>query len=166
MSLHLNTIFWFMVNRTSFERIDSSYLEENQQISCYSLVWPGQRSKHDLPHRNQCNGQKKKVKRQNTNKVEPLHMHHIRSKLFSLTLSKPHFLYNSCLENHVTNPNSNEYKITAIVLDIARHRLFKRVGIKKDGIHIRSSLNLSLALIDWCLTSSEQFFSYIQDGNI
>ena len=146
MSLHLNTIFWFMVNRTSFVRIDSSYLEENQQISCYSLVWPGQRSKHDLPHRNQCNGQKKKVKRQNTNKVEPLHMHHIRSKLFPLTLSKPHFLYNSCSENHVTNPNSNEYNrvgycssqtfqscwillVTdfSIVLDIARHRLFKRV---------------------------------------
>ena len=96
----------------------------------------------------------------------PFGIHYIRTKLFSQPLSKLYSLYNSCLENHVTNPNSNEYKITAIVLDIARHRLFKRVGIKKDGIHIRSSLNLSLALIDWCLTSSEQFFSYIQDGNI
>jgi hypothetical protein len=32
-------------------------------------------------------------------------MHHIRTKLFSLPLSKLHFLYNSCLENHVTNAN-------------------------------------------------------------
>ena len=45
-----------------------------------------------------------------------------------------HALYNSCLENHVTNPNSNEYKLTAIVLDIGSHRLFKPVGIKKDEI--------------------------------
>jgi hypothetical protein len=28
----------------------------------------------------------------------------------------------------VTNPNSNEYKLTAIVLDIAGHRLVKPVG--------------------------------------
>jgi hypothetical protein len=38
------------------------------------------------------------------------------------------------LVNNVTNPNSNEYKLTAIVLDIAGHRLFKPVGIKKDEI--------------------------------
>ena len=55
---------------------------------------------------------------------KPLGMHHIRSKLFSLPLSKLHALYNSCLENHVTNPNSNEYKLTAIVLDIVGQRFF------------------------------------------
>ena len=60
---------------------------------------------------------------------KPLGMHHISSKLFSLPLSKLHALYNSCLVNHVTKPNSNEYKLTAIVLDIAGHRLFKPVGI-------------------------------------
>jgi hypothetical protein len=47
------------------------------------------------------------------------------------------------LENHATNPNSNEYKLTAIVLDIAGHRLFKPVGIKKDEIDKRSFLKLS-----------------------
>ena len=51
--------------------------------------------------------------------------------MFTLKL---HALYNPCLENHVTNPNSNEYKLTAIVLDIAGHILFKPVGIKKDEI--------------------------------
>jgi len=60
---------------------------------------------------------------------KPLGMHYIRSKLFSLPLSKLHALYNSCLVHHVTKPNSNEYKLTAIVLDIAGHRLFKPVGI-------------------------------------
>jgi len=72
-------------------------------------------------------------------------MHHIRSKLFSLPVLKPHALFNSCLENHVINPNSNAYKLTAIALDIAGHRLFKRVGIKKDDIDKHSFLKLSFA---------------------
>jgi len=33
-------------------------------------------------------------------------------------LSKLHSLYNSSLENHATNPNSNQYKLTKIVFDI------------------------------------------------
>jgi hypothetical protein len=49
------------------------------------------------------------------------------------------------LVSHVINPNSNEYKLTAIVLDIAGRRLFKPVGIKKDEIDKRSFLNLSIA---------------------
>ena len=52
---------------------------------------------------------------------KPLGMHLVRSKLFSLPLSKLHALYNSCLVNNVTNPNSNEYKLTEIVLVIAGH---------------------------------------------
>ena len=74
-----------------------------------------------------------------------LSMHHIRSKLFSLTLSNLHSLYNSCLESYVTNPISNEYKLTAMVLDIVSHRLFIPVGIKKDEIDKRSFLRLSFA---------------------
>jgi hypothetical protein len=34
--------------------------------------------------------------------------------------------------NNVTNLNSKEYKLTAIVLDIAGHRPLKPVGIEKD----------------------------------
>ena len=60
------------------------------------------------------------------------------------TLSKLHVLYNSCLVmNNVTNPNSNECKFTTIALDIARHRLFKPVGIKKCEINNRSFHKLS-----------------------
>jgi hypothetical protein len=40
---------------------------------------------------------------------------------------------------------SNEYKLTAIALDIAGHRFFKPVGIKKDEIDKRSFLPLSFA---------------------
>jgi hypothetical protein len=49
------------------------------------------------------------------------------------------------LVKHVTNPDSNKYKLTAIVLDIAGHRLFKPVSIKKDEIDKRSFLKLSFA---------------------
>jgi hypothetical protein len=76
---------------------------------------------------------------------KPLGMHHISSKLFSLSLSKLHALYKSCLVNHDINPNSNEYELTAIVLDIAGHRLFTPVDIKKDEIDKRSFLKLSHA---------------------
>ena len=59
---------------------------------------------------------------------------------------KLHALYNLYLENQYTNPNSNEYKLTAIVLDIVGHRFFfKPVGIKKDDIDKRSFLKLSFA---------------------
>ena len=47
------------------------------------------------------------------------------------------------LGNNVTNPNSNEYKLTAIVLDIATHRFFKPVGIQKDEIDKCSFMKLS-----------------------
>jgi hypothetical protein len=76
---------------------------------------------------------------------KPLGMHHIRSKLFSLHLSELHTLYNSCLVNHVTNPNTNDYKLTAIILDIGGHKLFKPVSIKKDEIDKRSFLKLPFA---------------------
>ena len=75
---------------------------------------------------------------------QPLGVYHIRSKLFSLPLYKLHALYNSCLVNNATNPNSNEYKLTAIVLDIAGHRLFKPVGIKKVEINKRYFSNCRL----------------------
>jgi hypothetical protein len=44
-----------------------------------------------------------------------------------------------------TCPNSKEYGFTAVVLDVARHRLFKSVGIKKDETEKRSFLKMSFA---------------------
>jgi hypothetical protein len=49
------------------------------------------------------------------------------------------------LENHVSNQNSNEYKLLAIVLDIAGHRFFKPIGMNKKEIDKRSFLKLSFA---------------------
>ena len=49
------------------------------------------------------------------------------------------------MESPVTNPNSNQYKLTAIIFDIAHHRLFKPVGIKKDDTEKRSFLKLLFA---------------------
>jgi len=71
--------------------------------------------------------------------------HHIRSKPFSLPLSKLHSMHNSCLESHFTNLISNEYKITAVVLDIALHILFKPVGTDKDEIDKLTFLILSFS---------------------
>ena len=48
-------------------------------------------------------------------------------------------LYNSCFVKHVTNPNSDEYKLKAVVLNIARHNLLKSVVKDKSFF-----LNLSL----------------------
>jgi len=53
------------------------------------------------------------------------------------------FLYSSCSENHVTNQNSNKYKLTAIVWDIVRHIFFKH-GIKKVEIDTAPYLDLYL----------------------
>jgi hypothetical protein len=74
-----------------------------------------------------------------------LAIHHIRTKLYSLPLSKLHSLFNLCLESTVTNPHSNQYKLLAIISDIASHRLFKSVRIGKDEKEKRSFLNLSFA---------------------
>jgi hypothetical protein len=49
------------------------------------------------------------------------------------------------LYKHVTNPKLNEYKLTAIVLDIAGHKLITCVGIKKDERDKPSFQKLSFA---------------------
>ena len=74
---------------------------------------------------------------------KPVGIRHIRSKLFSLPISKLHALYNTCLENNVTHPNSNEYKLTTTVLDIVGHILFKADGTKNDDIDKHYFLKLS-----------------------
>jgi hypothetical protein len=68
---------------------------------------------------------------------------HITKWTSTITFARNYFHYH--FQNNVTNPNSNEYKLTAIVLDIAGHRLFKPVGIKKDEIDKRSFLKLLFA---------------------
>jgi hypothetical protein len=76
---------------------------------------------------------------------KPLGMHHIRTELYALPFSKLHSLYKSCLDTPVTDPNSSMYRLTAVVMDIANHRLFKPVTFKKEEQEKRSFLKLLFA---------------------
>ena len=80
--------------------------------------------------------------------------HLCRNRWVCITFARNYFHYHfqnympcttQCLVNNVTNSNSNEYKLTAIFMDIAGHRHFKTVVIKKDEIDKRSFLKLSFA---------------------
>ena len=71
-------------------------------------------------------------------------------KLVSLSFSKLQSLYNSFSENHATNPNSNQYKLTTIILDIVLHKLFKPVGFRKDEPNKDSFLKFRLPTRTFC----------------
>ena len=76
---------------------------------------------------------------------KPLGMHHIRTKLYSLPLTKLYSLYKSCLESSITDPSSTLYKLEAIVLDIGNHRLFKPVHLHENEKETRSFIALPFA---------------------
>ena len=73
---------------------------------------------------------------------KPLGIHHIRSKLYSLPLSRLHSLLKACDECQVTDSRSAKYKILALVMDIASHRLFRPVCEHSEELEKRSFLNL------------------------
>ena len=72
-------------------------------------------------------------------------MHHIRTKLYSLPLSRLHLLHKSCLDTSCTDPNSSLYKLTAVVFDIGNHRLFKPVKLHANVEEHRSFLPIHFA---------------------
>ena len=76
---------------------------------------------------------------------KPLGMHHIRTKLYSLPLTKLNSLYKTCLENPVTDSSSTLYKLVAVILDIGHHRLFKPVEARGNEKENRSFLPLYFA---------------------
>ena len=59
---------------------------------------------------------------------EPLGIHHVRTKLFALSLTSLHSLLNDCLNMAYSNQLSNEYRLKSIILDIANSRLFRPVN--------------------------------------
>ena len=63
---------------------------------------------------------------------KPLGLHYIRTKLYSLRLSSLNRLFEECFNNFVTDPKSNLYKLHAIIMDIARNRLFRPVCTSKE----------------------------------
>ena len=50
---------------------------------------------------------------------EPLGLHHIRTKLYSIPLVSMNKLRDKCLNSTNFDQSSNEYKLNSIILDIA-----------------------------------------------
>jgi hypothetical protein len=63
---------------------------------------------------------------------KPLEMHHIRTKQYSLPLSKLNSLYITCKKSSATDPYSTLYKLTAFILDIGQCSVFKPVTIREN----------------------------------
>jgi hypothetical protein len=59
--------------------------------------------------------------------TSPLGIHNIRTKLYSVPLSRLNTLFQECLNFHTRDFNSPEYKLNSIILDICNNRLFKPV---------------------------------------
>ena len=57
---------------------------------------------------------------------QPLGLHHIRTKLYQLPVTKLRSLQKWLIQKHIL-PNSPEYKLVAIILDVAKLRLYKPV---------------------------------------
>ncbi len=60
-----------------------------------------------------------------TSVQKPLGIHHIRTKLYSIPLSKLSLLFQDAKNTSVTDSRSVLYRLVAIIMDIANHRLFK-----------------------------------------
>ena len=76
---------------------------------------------------------------------KPLGIHYIRTKLFSISLPILNKLINKCHEVNYTDFNSIEYRLTSIIMDIAKHRLFKPVQHNKEMEEKRSFLKVFFA---------------------
>ena len=60
-----------------------------------------------------------------------LGLHHIRTKLYSLSLKRRHALYESTLDLHFTDVGSPGHRHQRIILDISANRLIKAVRVDK-----------------------------------
>ena len=59
---------------------------------------------------------------------EPLGLHHIRTKLYSIPLVSMHKLRDKCLDSTYFDQSSNEYNLNSIILDIANCRIFNQLN--------------------------------------
>ena len=60
---------------------------------------------------------------------QPLGLHYIRTKLYQLPVTKPRSLQKDVVDTKTFIQNSPEYKLVAIILDVAKFRLYKPVQI-------------------------------------
>ena len=59
---------------------------------------------------------------------EPLGLHHIRTKLYSIPLVSIHKLRDKCLDSTYFDQSSNEYKLNSFILDIANCRMLNQLN--------------------------------------
>ena len=71
-----------------------------------------------------------------------LGLHHVRTKLYSLPLTKLRYLHEKCLKNTYSNTYSLENRLNSIILDISYFRLFKPVTATQNDSEHRSFLKL------------------------
>ena len=69
---------------------------------------------------------------------EPLGLHHIRTKLYSIPLVSMHKLRDKCLNSTNFDQSSNEYKLNSIILDIANCRMF--LPVKSDFANVSTDI--------------------------
>ena len=79
---------------------------------------------------------------------KPLGIHKIRTKLYSLPLSKLYSLYNLCLETPFTNRHSNQYKLTAYfpilqVTDFSNQFALGKMSRRKNFLNFTLPTTLS-----------------------
>ena len=72
-------------------------------------------------------------------------IHHIRTDLYAIPLSKLRLLQGECLDMASVNQFSSEYRLISIILDIAYHRLDKPKQDNTDNSDKRSFLKLKFA---------------------
>ena len=65
--------------------------------------------------------------------LQQLGLHHIRTKLYSLPLSSLNNLLDESSPHITKDYNTLEYKLTAIIMDIANNRLFKPVCLDANN---------------------------------
>ena len=73
---------------------------------------------------------------------QPLGIHHIRTELYAIPLSRLRQLQQQCLDKVVINQSSPEYRLVSIILDIAFNRLDKPKPIIDNITAERSFLKL------------------------
>ena len=76
---------------------------------------------------------------------QPLGLHHIRTKLYKLPVNKLCSLQREVVDTKTHVPNSPEYKLVAIILDVAKFKLYKPVQtVSPEETPTRDFLKLDL----------------------
>ena len=80
---------------------------------------------------------------------QPLGLHHMRTKLYQLPVTKFRSLQKEAVDTKTYVPNSSEYKLGAIILDVSKFRLCKLVQtVSPEETPTRDILNKGLDAVN------------------